>query len=97
MGVPNCTSQTAYGEFDALIATLSAEGHDQIAQKLHTLLHEVAWTTGSELMGELGLEILTFPCTAHNLSPKLQELLCRCMDVVKTVWPNIEKVSRTRE
>jgi hypothetical protein len=49
------------------------------------------------IMGELGLEILAIQRSARNLSPELQELLCRCMDVVKKAWPNIEKASRTRE
>jgi hypothetical protein len=84
-------SQTAYDDFDKLTSMLRAEGHDQVAQRLHVLLHEVAWTTGSELMGELGLEILTFQRSAQSLSAESQNLLCRCLDVVKTVWPDIEK------
>lgn len=90
----NRMSQTAHGNFDELSSMLHAEGHDQLGQRLHMLVHEVAWTTSSELMGELGVEILTFRRTAKDLSPDLQKLLCRCMDVVKQVWPDIEKVSR---
>jgi ubiquinone biosynthesis protein UbiJ len=79
-------------EFDELIAMLRAEGHVQVAQRLHTLLHEVTWTTASELMGELGLEIVRFQCRKIRGSPELQELTQRCMTAVKKAWPNIEKV-----
>lgn len=89
--VTNSRSQAPYAEFDELIAMLRAEGHEQIAQRLHTLLHEVAWATGSELMGELGLEILTFQRSAQSLSPELQALLGRCMDIIRQVWPDIGK------
>lgn len=80
-----------YAEFDELISMLRAEGHGHFAQRLHTLLHEVAWTTGSELMGELGLEIVKFQRSNPLGSPELQELTRRCMAAVKQVWPRIEK------
>jgi hypothetical protein len=53
--------QTGYECFDELIRRLRAEGHVAPADKLHRLPHEVAWTTGSELIGELG-----FPSTRIN-------------------------------
>ena len=42
-----------YAAVDALIERLTAEKHDDDARRLHTLMHEIAWTTGSELLGEL--------------------------------------------
>ncbi len=36
---------------------LAAAGVSQDEQRLHYLVHTVAWTTGSELLGELGLEL----------------------------------------
>jgi len=93
----NFKVQTGHQIFEELLSALRTEGHDQISQRLHVLLHEVAWTTSSELMGQLGLVILTFQRSPQSLSPELQELLCRCMDVVKQVWRDIEKVRRTRE
>jgi hypothetical protein len=44
-----------YPAVDVLIARLSSEGHPADAQKLDDLLHGTAWTTGSELLGELML------------------------------------------
>jgi hypothetical protein len=95
-GVMNHMSQTSHSDFDELISMLRAEGHDQVAQRLHMLLHEVAWTSSSELMGELGLEIAAFRRSTRNLSPELEKLICRCLDVVKKVWPDIEKAGGTR-
>jgi hypothetical protein len=62
--------QTGYECFDELIRRLRAEGHVAPADKLHRLLHEVAWTTGSELIGELRLAILTFQLSMPALEPR---------------------------
>jgi hypothetical protein len=86
------TDCSPYAEFDELISMLRAEGHGQVAQRLHSLLHEVAWTNGSELMGELGLEIVRFQRGNRVVSPELQRLTGRCMAAVRQVWPRIEKV-----
>jgi hypothetical protein len=86
------TDHRPYGEFDELVSTLQSEGHDEVAQKLHTLLHETAWTTGSELMGELGREILAFRRNTPHMSPKLQKLVRDCLQEVERVWPHIEAV-----
>ena len=47
----------SYVPFDELIASLRADGLGGEADRLHDLLHKTAWTTGSELMGELGREM----------------------------------------
>jgi hypothetical protein len=41
--------------FETLIAHLRAEGHDAFADQLADMIHHTAWTTGSELNGELAL------------------------------------------
>ena len=43
-----------YKEVDHLISLLQSAGLKADADKLHSLLHECAWTTGSELIEELG-------------------------------------------
>jgi len=47
----------AYEEFDELIDALRGQSLNAPANRLHSLLHETAWTTGSEFLGELGNEI----------------------------------------
>jgi hypothetical protein len=80
---------SGYECFDRLIAALQAEGQIADAQTLHTLLHEVAWTTSSELLGELGLEVIAIrkanPAGGTNLGRALDD----CLAAVKRVWPSI--------
>jgi len=91
----NSMSRNGYEVFDELIDRLVVEHHDHAAQRLNTLLHEIAWTTGSELIGELGLEILAFEDSTPNVSPELQMLLSRCMRMVRRVWPDIDAGRRS--
>jgi hypothetical protein len=53
------------------------------------LLHKVAWTTGSELIGELGQKIIEI--RKEDLSRQSAETkrnLKEGMDMVKIVWPD---------
>ncbi|MEW6348735.1 MAG: hypothetical protein AB1646_06705 [Thermodesulfobacteriota bacterium] len=83
----NDESRNSYGLFDELIGTLRSEGYEDTAQRLHVILRQTAWTTGSELLGELGLEILAFQRVTRSVPTELQNLLGRCMKMVKKAWP----------
>ena len=83
-------SQIDYECFEELIRQLRSAGHTSAAQKLDQTLHGVAWTTGSELIGELGAEILVFQRATPEVDAKLQSTLSRCMAMVRRVWPNIK-------
>ncbi|MEN6304939.1 MAG: hypothetical protein ABFD96_19565 [Armatimonadia bacterium] len=65
--------------FDDLITQARAEGHTDLADRLDDLLHHTAWTTGTELLGELGLAIRTFQRTRPRLSPGLRQLVRDCL------------------
>ncbi len=41
--------------FDRLIASLRTDGLSDEADRLYEMIYKTAWTTGSELNGELGL------------------------------------------
>ena len=84
------SSSNGYDCFEQLITGLRAEGHSDFAAKLDYLLHKVAWTTGSELLGELGLEILGFQQHLPTISEELRQLLASCMDIVRRAWPDIK-------
>ena len=45
-----------YKSVGELTAALEAQGFKGEAQGIRVLMHEVAWTTGSELLGELDLQ-----------------------------------------
>ena len=46
-----------YAVVDELIEMLRSGGFKAEARVLHDLLHETAWTTGTELIGEIGLTL----------------------------------------
>lgn len=75
--------------FDDLIASLHAEGHDEDAARLDDLLHHTAWTTGSELLGELGLALVAFKQQNRRLSPALRKQVADCLRIVRLTWPQI--------
>jgi hypothetical protein len=82
-------AQNSYNCFDDLIAQLRAAGHESTADRLDVMLHRVAWSTGSELLGELGLEILQFQRSTPSVSATLQQALSRSLEMVRRVWPDI--------
>ena len=80
---------SGYEAFDQLIAALKAEGYSAGAERLHLILHQTAWTTSSELLGELGREILVIQGAGHQWSVAIRDHFQDCMAVVRRVWPAI--------
>ncbi len=80
---------SGYEPFDRLIAGLKAEGFPMEAQRLHAVLHETAWTTSSELLGELGREIVSIRQANPSCSTELRRAFDDCMGVVRRVWPSL--------
>ncbi len=79
----------SYAPFDALIACLRRNGLTQEADSLDLLLHKTAWTTGSELMGELGLAVKKIRLAhLHDLTDTCQNCVRHSMEMVKRVWPD---------
>lgn len=65
-----------YGAINILIEWLKRDGHLEDSQKLDTLMH-TAWTTGSELLGEL---MLTLKSMKGNYSPELRKEIDECFE-----------------
>ena len=65
-----------YKAINVLIEWLRREGHSKEAQKLDTLMH-TAWTTGSELLGEI---MLTLKGMKGNYSPELKTEINECFE-----------------
>lgn len=65
------------------------EGLSTEADRLYVLLHKVAWTTGSELIGELGqalkkIEKEALPTISANSAQKIED----CFKMVHRMWPD---------
>ncbi len=78
-----------YDCFRQLIQGLRDEGFEKAAGRLDFLLHRVAWTTGSELLGELGLAIRDFERTKPAMTSSLRATLKECKDAVRGAWPGV--------
>jgi hypothetical protein len=81
-------NQEVYDHVDATIDSLRQSGFTGDAERLHHLLHKVAWTTSSELFGELGHALLTI---AENpkLPPAVRDQIESCIAAVEMIWPDI--------
>ena len=79
-----------YAFIDLLGQRLSGEGLAEHAAKLHSLIHEVAWTSGSELLGELGLELKRIQeLHEPHLPSDLMEAISRALEFVREFWPDL--------
>ncbi len=72
------------------IDRLRAAGFEEDARNLRDVAFETAWTSSSEMIGEIGLAILRVQQRARGKLPKaVARGLDRCMDHVREVWPDI--------
>lgn len=79
----------SYEPFDQLIESLRSDGFANEADRLHFLIYEVAWTTGSELIGELGQEIKAIAQEqGDDFSSKTRSKIGDAMRIVERVWPD---------
>lgn len=81
----------SYEPFEKLILALNEGGLVTESKKLDYLLHKVAWTTGSELLGDIGGEITDIDSNALQLSSKTKAVMKECLRMVEQVWPGFSK------
>ncbi len=82
----------SYVPFDELIVSLRADGLSADADRLHFMIHKVAWTTGSELVGELG-QAMKDLAREHDasLSDGTRVSMAAAFEMVLRVWPDFPK------
>ncbi len=88
-GSRNTRGCEAQDSFEALLRQALADGHTELADRLDQIMHHIAYTTGSELIGELGLAVREFERSKPTVSPELRQLLRDCKRVVRRVWPGL--------
>jgi hypothetical protein len=83
------TDSISYEPLEKLVLSLRVDGLLQQSDLLHQMIHETAWTTGSELVGELGMVINRISReNSADLSDGSKKLLLESMQMVKRVWPD---------
>ena len=86
------TPTISYAPFDELIVTLRADGLEKEAECLHVLIYGVAWTTGSELLGELGQKMKEIEANESTiLSARSQKKMNDAFEMVQRVWPDFPR------
>jgi hypothetical protein len=84
------TVTISYEPFDKLIESLRNDGLFEEAYQLNDMLHNTAWTSGSELMGELGLLVKKISEeNKRRLSDESRRRIGESLDMVKRVWPGL--------
>lgn len=83
-------SDDLYARADWLARRLRDAGLPSAADRLSHLLHDVAWTTSSELIGELGRAFTAIlSAHRHDLSAEVLQALDSAIASVRTVWPDL--------
>lgn len=80
--------QSAPDPFESIVDCLKKDGLTDQADRFDELLHHVAWTTGTEMIGELGLEMKrTWPVVKRRGSGKTKEIFRSAARLVRKSWP----------
>ena len=78
-------------ELDAVIGNLRECGHAGKAEELRGIVHETAWTTSSEMLGEIGLCLLRIQQSlGRKPAAEVSKGLARCLKAVRKTWPDIK-------
>lgn len=79
----------SYEPFERLIVSLRNDGRLKESGFLDYMIHKAGWTTGSELVGELG-EIIDKMMKENilGLSDESKNNMREAMKMVKRIWPD---------
>jgi hypothetical protein len=81
------SNEEFYAHIDSLIGRLREAKLAAPADELHTILHESAWTTSSEPLGELKLALVRTR-TQHlgQLPHDVEQDISYCVSVIDETW-----------
>jgi uncharacterized MAPEG superfamily protein len=83
-------SDDLYARANWLEAQFREHGMASAADRLAALLHGMAWTTSSELIGELGSAFLAIRAEYHGLlSAEILKELDAAIASARKVWPDL--------
>ena len=77
--------------FDQLISTLRESGYDGSADQLDEAVHRTAYTTSSEMIGEISISVKAAAHTAGEHPPQdLENALQAARHEIIKVWPEFK-------
>ena len=77
----------SYAPFDELIVALRADGLEKEAEHFHMLMYKVVWSTGSELLAELGDKMKEIETKeSARLSTSTKKKMHEAFEMVQRVW-----------
>lgn len=76
------SNQEFYDHIDSVTRSLAESGHREFAAQIDHLLHRVAWTTSSELFGELKERFEAFLGSSSTKEPIL---VAECRDIISAI------------
>jgi hypothetical protein len=81
------SNQEFYVHVDSLIERLKGLHLIAPARELHAILHEGAWTTSSELLGELRLALVKIRAEhGCQLPSDVKQDVVACIRIINDVW-----------
>ena len=76
-----------YADLDDLIEQLKGVNLVEPSEKLHAILHQTAWTTSSELLGEVKLALIGTKDKYHDSLPtSLLDHIERSIKTITDLW-----------
>ncbi|MBI4527067.1 MAG: hypothetical protein HY695_24995 [Deltaproteobacteria bacterium] len=81
------SNEEFYAFVDLLRDNLAELGFSDAAGELNEILHEIAWTTSSEIFGEIKRALLKVKAEeGHRLPPCLLEDIDVCLRAIELAW-----------
>ncbi len=75
--------------FALLVECLKKDGLTEASDKLHILRHEMAWTTGTELIGEFGQAMVSMRrVVKRGASAETKDAWRESARIVRKAWPS---------
>ena len=81
------SNQEFYAHIDSLIERLNGLNLVTSAQEIHSILHESAWTTSSELLGELKIGLVKIRTEHQGQLPRdAEQDIVSCIRFIEDAW-----------
>lgn len=86
-GLSFSSNEEFYGYVDSLSERLKKLNLFKPAQEIHAILHETAWTTSSEPLGEIKFVLLRLKAQHGSELPRdLDDEISFCIKFIENIW-----------